>query len=62
MSLVLSSTIENVGLITLNRPESANALSSALLDQLILALRSFDSNPEVGAIVVTGAGKSFSGW
>ncbi|OCB89867.1 enoyl-CoA hydratase [Sanghuangporus baumii] len=61
MSLVLVSTIENVGLITLNRPDSANALSSALVDQLIHALKTFENNPEVGAIVLTGSGNSFSG-
>ncbi|THH10481.1 hypothetical protein EW145_g1309 [Phellinidium pouzarii] len=60
MSLLLSSMTENVGLITLNRPSALNALSEKLVKELLQALNEFDSNPEVGAIVLTGEGKAFS--
>jgi enoyl-CoA hydratase/carnithine racemase len=46
-----------VGLVTLNRPEKLNALNSALVTQLELALRQLDADDEVGAIVITGAGE-----
>jgi enoyl-CoA hydratase/carnithine racemase len=46
-----------VGLITLNRPEKLNALSSALVNQLERALQELDADDDVGAIVITGAGE-----
>lgn len=49
-----------VGLITLNRPKQLNALNDALMDQLGAALLAFDADPEVGAIVITGAAKAFA--
>src|ERR1700716_909559 len=46
-----------VGLVTLNRPEKLNALNSALVNQLELALRELNADDDIGAIVVTGAGE-----
>jgi enoyl-CoA hydratase/carnithine racemase len=46
--------------ITLNRPEKRNALSLALMEELIGALRMVGANSEVRAIVLEGAGKAFS--
>src|SRR5712692_5958010 len=46
-----------VGLVTLNRPEKLNALSSALVNELELALRELDADDDIGAIVITGAGE-----
>jgi len=45
------------GLVTLNRPEKLNALSSALVNELELALRELDADDDIGAIVITGAGE-----
>ena len=41
-----------VGLITLNRPNALNALNSALIEELSLALDGFEADDEVGAIRV----------
>src|SRR5689334_6294075 len=49
-----------VGLITLNRPKQLNALNDALMDQLGHALRAFDADDGIGAIVVTGGEKAFA--
>src|SRR3979490_3042972 len=50
-----------VGLVTLNRPEKLNALSSALVNELELAVRDLDADDDIGAIVITGAGpRAFS--
>jgi len=49
-----------VGLITLNRPKALNALSSPLVTDLIAALRHFDADDSVGAIVLTGSQKAFA--
>jgi len=45
--------------LTLNRPERLNAISFPMLEQLSEALLAADRDPEVRAIVVTGAGKGF---
>lgn len=45
--------------LTLNRPDSMNALTSELCDQLAAALATADSDPTVGAVVITGNGRGF---
>lgn len=50
-----------VGLITLNRPEKANTISDTLIDGIQAALEAAESNEQVGALVVTGAGRHFCG-
>jgi enoyl-CoA hydratase len=45
-----------VALVTLDRPEALNALSAALLAELVAALRDLDADDAVRAIVITGAG------
>ena len=51
---------DNVGLITLNRPKSLNALSGPLMDELAQALDELEADPEIGALVLTGADKAFA--
>jgi enoyl-CoA hydratase len=46
-----------VGLVTLNRPDKLNALSSELVNQLERALHELEDDDEIGAIVITGAGE-----
>jgi 1,4-dihydroxy-2-naphthoyl-CoA synthase len=52
---------ERVGIIKLNRPRAYNALSGTLINELLDALRSFDDNPNIGAIILTGNEKGFCG-
>src|SRR2546428_13412664 len=47
-------------LITLNRPEQMNALSAELRDELHQAFDEAAADPEVRAIVLTGAGRALS--
>jgi enoyl-CoA hydratase len=49
-----------VGVITLNRPRHRNALNDALMDALGAALRSFDADDGIGAIVLTGGDTVFA--
>ena len=52
----------HVRLLTLNRPHRANALSPELMSALIDAFVDAGADPEVRAIVITGAGdRAFSG-
>jgi enoyl-CoA hydratase/carnithine racemase len=48
-----------IAVITLNRPEALNSLSSSLIEGLGLAYRRCDEDDEVRVVVVTGAGKAF---
>ena len=49
-----------VGLVTLNRPAALNALNKATMDELVAAVSAMDTDPEVGAVVVTGSAKAFA--
>ena len=49
----------NIGLITLNRPETLNTLSGELLLEFSLALELAEVDVEVRALIVTGAGRAF---
>ncbi|WP_250473130.1 enoyl-CoA hydratase [Caballeronia sp. GAFFF1] len=57
---LLVETRGRVGLITLNRPKALNALNDALMDELGAALKSFDADDDIGAIVLTGSEKAFA--
>jgi len=47
----------NVGLITLNRPGSLNAWNRAMRNELIAALRKFERDAAIRAVVLTGSGE-----
>lgn len=54
---VLSETVDNVLVLTLNRPEAGNALNGALSEALSNALNDAATNDDVRVVVVTGAGE-----
>lgn len=41
-----------VALIRLNRPQTRNALSTSLMQELLSTLQSLDSDPQVGCFVI----------
>ncbi len=51
---------DRVGLITLNRPKSLNALSRHLALEVLAALERFDADEQVGAVVITGSPRAFA--
>ncbi|HPR08923.1 MAG TPA: enoyl-CoA hydratase-related protein, partial [Denitromonas sp.] len=57
---ILVETRGRVGLITLNRPKALNALNDVLVDEVGAALDAFESNDNIGAIVITGSEKTFA--
>lgn len=57
--VILVEKDEGVALVTLNRPESVNALDSEILDTLPHVLRDLAHDPDVGCVVLTGAGRGF---
>jgi enoyl-CoA hydratase/carnithine racemase len=50
---------ERVAVITLNRPEARNALSDRLTPALRRMIRQCGDDPNVGALLITGAGNAF---
>jgi len=56
---LLYAVIDAVATLTLNRPERLNALGDTLRDDLHDAIVRAAADPEVRAIVLTGAGKGF---
>ena len=52
--------IENqVASITLNRPDARNAINDDMRDELLAVLTDARTNPDIRALVLTGAGKGF---
>ena len=47
-------------LITLNRPKALNAMNEEMMDELDQALAEAETDPEIRAVVITGAGGAFS--
>ncbi len=51
---------DGVAILTLNRPETHNAMNQTMFMELGVAAKELQNDPEVRAVVMTGAGKSFS--
>jgi 2-(1,2-epoxy-1,2-dihydrophenyl)acetyl-CoA isomerase len=51
---------DGVAYITLNRPEAGNALDPLLVHEFRDAAESLDERDDIGAVILTGAGKNFS--
>jgi len=49
-----------VALITLNRPDALNALNDALINELGTAIDTFETDTDIGCIVITGSEKAFA--
>ena len=56
---VLVSVDGNVGVLTLNRPDKFNCISSALVRSLNAGMDELESNADVRVVVLRGAGKVF---
>lgn len=51
---------DQIGFLTLNRPDKMNTFSSELARELNAALRQMDADPAVRLVIVKGAGRAFS--
>jgi enoyl-CoA hydratase/carnithine racemase len=56
---LLCSVTDGVAVITLNRPEARNALSTELTPALRSMIKRMGDDPAIGAMIITGAGKAF---
>src|SRR5262249_45102591 len=50
---------DRVAIITLNRPEARNAMSDSLTPALRTMIRACGEDPQIGVLLITGAGKAF---
>jgi enoyl-CoA hydratase/carnithine racemase len=60
LSSILITEESGVALVTLNRPESLNAVNDELRIELTEVLKELEANSNTKVVVVTGAGKAFS--
>ena len=51
---------KKVGIITLDRPDSLNSLTSEVMREVVSASTDYDSNQQIGCIVLTGSEKAFA--
>ena len=56
---LLETVKDGVAVLTMNRPDRLNALSGEMLDTMLEALPRLADDPNVGCIVLTGAGRGF---
>ncbi len=56
---ILTEQRGRVGIITRNNPDRLNALNDRMEAEMRLAIESYNNDPGVGAIVLTGAGRAF---
>ena len=56
---VLTEERGRVGIVTLSNPDKLNALGEPMDTEMREAIEAYNQNPEIGAIVLTGAGKGF---
>lgn len=56
---ILYEVSEGVAIITLNRPDTLNSFNEAMHQSLHLALDSVASDPQIRAVLLTGAGRGF---
>ena len=57
---ILVETKGRVGVIRLNRPQVLNALNNALRDEVSAAIKTFEADPAIGCMIITGSEKAFA--
>ena len=50
---------DGIGILTIDRPEALNALNSAVIGELEQQIAQVESDKTLGALIITGAGRSF---
>lgn len=51
---------EKIGILTLNRPELRNAISIQMRNEISACLNAWKADPDVGVVILTGAGSAFT--
>lgn len=56
---LIESVTDRIAMLTLNRPDRLNALSTPMLDGLLEALPRLGVDPAIAVVILTGAGRGF---
>ena len=59
-NILVDRPADGVGRVRLNRPGALNALNSPLMDEVNHAMLAFNSDPSIGAMILTGNDKAFA--
>jgi len=59
MALVLVEKRDRVAIVTLNDPDRRNSLNGPMVDEIVSTFDQLEADDDVGAVVITGAGKGF---
>ena len=59
MALVLVDVADGVAVLTLNNPSERNTLTQPMVDEIVAAMDRIEADPDIGAVVVTGAAPAF---
>ena len=59
MALVLVEKRDRVAVLTLNDPDHRNSLTLPMVDEIVESFDALEADDDVGAVVITGAGKGF---
>lgn len=57
---IVARRVNNVGVVTINRPEQMNAINEVVTQEMVDALCAFDQDDAVGSIVITGNKRCFA--
>jgi len=58
--IILTETVDRIGVIRLNRPDALNALNVDVMYAVVDAAEAFQADPNIMAIVLTGNEKAFA--
>ena len=57
MSSILLKVENNIGIITLNRPDKLNALNQQVMNDLESVVKEVETNKDIKAAIITGSGQ-----
>ncbi|MFP6807902.1 MAG: enoyl-CoA hydratase-related protein [Pseudomonadales bacterium] len=60
MSVIKTEIVNNIHVITMDRPDALNAFNADMMDELCSAFLAAADNDEIKVVVLTGAGRAFS--
>jgi 2-(1,2-epoxy-1,2-dihydrophenyl)acetyl-CoA isomerase len=58
-STIFTKIIDDIGLITLNSPETLNAMDMTMRNEIRIALEGYAAEDQIRVVVITGSGKAF---
>lgn len=58
--VILTETVDRVGVIRLNRPDALNALNVDIMHAIVDAAEAFQNDPDIMALVLAGSEKAFA--